>query len=116
MALIEMTGRGLGVVAAAAAALLWVYAIWFPSGGLTISGASVVVAGLMTLLAIFAGIASVKGHPRVLIAIFVASFLPVGGYLLGVDHWVRWIGVIDLALLAAALLMLWGRRATAAQS
>ena len=110
MGFIELTGRALGALAGASAALLWVYAIWFPSGGLTISGPSVVVAGLMAVLAIFAGIASVKGHAKVLVVIFVASFLPVGGYLLGVDHWLRWIGVIDAALPIAALLIRLGRR------
>jgi hypothetical protein len=99
-----------GALAGGVLALLWVYAIWFPSGGLTLAGPSIIVAGLMALLAIFGAIASSKGHSTVLLLIFIASFLPVGGYLLGVDHWLRWLGALDLMLLLAAGLIWWGAR------
>jgi hypothetical protein len=98
-------GRGLGVVAGAATTLIWVYAIYFPSGGLTISGVSIVVAALMGLLGLFVAIASVKGHAPVLFVAFVASFLPVGAYMLGVDHWLRLVGILDMLILTAGLLL-----------
>lgn len=113
MSLAAIAGRSVGSVAGGVLAVLWVYAIWFPSGGLTLAGPSIVLAGLMAVLAIFAAIAASKGHSTVLLLIFIASFLPVGGYLLGVDHWLRWLGVLDLLLLLAAALIWWGARAAA---
>jgi len=110
---LELSGRALGALVGATASVLWVCAIWFPSGGLTLSGASIVVAGLMALLAIFAVIASVKGHGLVLLGVFVASFLPVGAYLLGLEHWLRWVGALDALLVPAGLLILGGSRARA---
>jgi hypothetical protein len=109
-------GRVLGALAGALLSVAWTYAIWFPSGGLTLAGPSIIVAGLMALLALFAAIASLKGHKTVVLLIFIASFLPVGGYLLGVDHWLRWLGVLDLLLLAAAVLIWWGARGRAEPS
>lgn len=103
-------GRALGVVAGAMAAVLWVLAIWLPSSGLTLTGIEFVVALLMALAALFVVIASVHGHSLVLIVAFVASFFPVGFYLLGVDHWLSWAGRLDVCYLLAGGLMWFGRR------
>jgi hypothetical protein len=108
---LHLAGRALGVLSAALLCLVWLYAIWFPSGGLTITGLSVLVAGFMTLLAIVAGIASAKGHGPVVFGVFVVSFLPIGAYLLGVDHWLRWIGILDTLLLVAAAVIWVGKGA-----
>ena len=111
MYFVHLAGRALGVLSAVLLTLVWVYAIWFPGGGLTITGLSVLVAGFMTLLAIVAGIASAKGHSAVVFGTFVVSFLPIGAYLLGVDHWLRWIGILDTLLLVAAAAIWAGKRA-----
>ena len=65
---------------------------------------------LMMLFAIFAVIASLRGHGPVLMIMFIMSFFPVGGYLLGIPHWLRWIGVSDLGFLVAGLMIMYSTR------
>jgi hypothetical protein len=98
-------GRGLGVVCAALLASAWAFVLWVPSAGLTVSGISVVTALLLVTLAVFAGIAAAHGHAVVLALMFLASFFPVGAFLLPTDHWLKWVGWVDLGLLAAAVLI-----------
>src|SRR5687768_11509750 len=107
--LLNTFGRALGALCGAVLAFSWAFALWVPTAGLTLAGVSVVTALLLTVLALFAVIASLKGHPTVLVLLFLASFFPVGAFLLKVDHWLRWSGWIDLGLLAAAAL-LWTTR------
>lgn len=101
----KFAGRALGALSGAVTSILWMYAIWFPSPEISMSGVSVAVAWFMAMLAIFAIIASVKGHHVVLFVAFLASFLPVGAYLLYVRDWPRWIGVLNLVLLGASILL-----------
>jgi hypothetical protein len=110
LTLVSWIGRGLGIVASAICCVLWVAIIWFPSSGLEITGLSVIVAGMMALLALIAAIASFKGHAIVIFVVFVASFLPVGAYVLGAAHWVRFVGMLNVAMLAASLLIAVGNR------
>jgi hypothetical protein len=107
---VDVAGRALGALSGAALSILWMYAIWFPSTAVSMSGASVAVAWLMAMLAVFAVIASVKGHYKVLFIAFLAAFLPVGAYLLYVNDWPRWIGILDAALLLACVLIWQGAR------
>jgi ABC-type glycerol-3-phosphate transport system permease component len=109
-AAINWLGRALGVVCAAALAGIWAFVLWVPSAGLTVTGISVVTALLLVALAVFAAIAAVHGHPLVIALLFLASFFPVGVFLLPTDHWLKWVGWIDLGLLAAALLIFATRR------
>jgi hypothetical protein len=81
------------------------YAIWFPSPEISMSGVSVAVAWFMAVIAVFAIIASLRGHHVVLFIAFLASFLPVGAYLLYVRDWPRWIGILNLVLLGASILL-----------
>ena len=106
------TGRVLGLLAGAAVAVAWSFAMWVPTGGLTLSGMSFVVAFIMSSLGLLAMIAAWRSHTVVLFVVFVASFLPVGGYLMGTQHWLRWVGTVDLLFLLAGLLMWWSRRTT----
>jgi ABC-type glycerol-3-phosphate transport system permease component len=112
---INLFGRGLGLVCAASLAAAWAFVLWVPAAGLTVSGISVVTALLLVALAVFAGIAAVYGHALVIALLFLASFFPVGAFLLPTDHWLKWVGWIDLGLLVAAVLI-WatGRRAAVA--
>lgn len=102
---INWLGRGLGVVCAAALASAWAFVLWVPAAGLTVTGISVVTALLLVALAVFAGIAAVHGHALVLALLFVASFFPVGAFLMPTDHWLKSVGWLDLGLLAAAVLI-----------
>ena len=101
----ELAGRALGALSGAVTSVLWMYAVWFPSPEIKMEGAGVAVAWLMALLAVFAVIASVKGHHVVLFIAFLASFLPVGAFFLYVEDWPRWIGVLNIVLLLAAILI-----------
>ena len=103
--MVELAGRTLGVLSGAVTSVLWMYAVWFPSPEITMSGVSVAIAWLMALLAVFAVIASVRGHHVVLFIAFLASFLPVGAYLLYVRDWPRWIGILNVVLLLASVLI-----------
>lgn len=113
---IRDAGRGLGVTAGALNSAAWAYAMWMPLGELTLSGVDLVVAFVMCLASIVAVIAALHGQGLVLFGAFLVSFLPVGAFALTLDHWLGWIGVSDLALLAgAALIRFSGPRAPARQ-
>ena len=113
--IVNLLGRATGAVCAALLASAWAVALWVPAAGLTPTGISVVTALLLVALAIFAGIAAVYGHALVLALLFLASFFPVGAFVMPTDHWLRWVGWLDLGLLAAAVLIwLTSRRAAVA--
>jgi hypothetical protein len=107
---INWLGRALGIVCSAGLASAWAFALWVPSGGLTLEGVGGVGGALMSLvLAVFAGIASAHGHATVIALAFVASFFPIGVSLLPRDHWLQSAGWLDLGLLVAAVLI-WATR------
>ncbi len=110
---LHLLGRALGVVCGTTLSVAWVFALWVPSAGLTLAGASFVVGLLMAVLALFAVIASWRGHFTVVVLLFLASFFPVGVSLLPRAHWMHWVGWADVGLLAAAALMWVTRRACA---
>jgi hypothetical protein len=110
MKMLNLVGRGLGMLAGCTAAFLWMLAIWVPGAALSMTGVNLLVALLMALMALFAAIASLRGHVVVLVILFVASFLPVGLVLLGAEHWLRWVGYADLCYVGAAALIWLGRR------
>ena len=98
-----LLGQIIGTVSGVGTCALWMMAIWFPFSGLTLSGASLIVAIVMIMIALFAVIASINAHGGVLLFLFLASFFPVGLYLLGLSGWYRWIGVFNLGFLLAGL-------------
>jgi hypothetical protein len=106
---INWLGRGLGVACGAAIAAVWAFVLWVPSAGLTVTGISVVTALVLVVFGVFAAIAAAHGHALVVVLFFLASFFPVGAFLLPTDHWLRWVGWIDLGLLVAAILI-WSTR------
>jgi hypothetical protein len=106
---INWLGRAIGVVCASGLAAAWAFALWVPSGGLTLTGVSVVGALMFLVLALFAGIASAYGHATVIALAFLASFFPIGVSLLPRDHWLQLAGWLDLGLLVAAVLI-WSTR------
>jgi len=110
---INWLGRAVGLVCSAALASAWAYVLWVPSAGLTLTNFNVVTALLFVVLALFAGIAAVHGHAAVIALAFVASFFPIGVSLLPRDHWLQWVGWLDLGLLVSAVLI-WLSRPRAA--
>jgi hypothetical protein len=104
--ILHMAGRALGALCGGALSLGWAYALWVPTAGVALAGASVVlVALLMAALALFAAIASWRGHPTVVMLVFLASFFPVGLSLVPSEHWLRWLGYLDVGLLVGGLLI-----------
>lgn len=112
---IDWLGRAVGVVCAAALASAWAYTLWVPSAGLTLENLNVVTALFFVVLSIFAGIAAVYGHAAVIAFAFVASFFPIGVSLLPRDHWLQWVGWLDVGLLVSAVLI-WVSKPRAAAS
>ena len=102
---LNMLGRIVGSLTGIVLSVCWVVAMWIPTAGLTLSGISFVVALLMALLALFAMIASMRGHSAVVTLVFLASFFPVGLFLSTADHWLKWVGRLDVGFLVAALLL-----------
>jgi hypothetical protein len=108
--MLSMAGRAIGVLAGAAATLLWVAIMWFPVGGFMLEGIGMVVGAGMALFALVAAIGAFHGHAIVVFVCFVASFFGVGAFALNVDHWFRVFGVLDLLLLVASALIWWSAR------
>ena len=113
MKAVEYAGRGLGALSGAIVSVLWMVALWVPSAGFALTGINFVVALLMAMLALFAVIASVRGHALVLVVLFVASFLPVGLALADADHWMSWVARLNVCYLLAAGLIRLGQRGRA---
>ena len=62
MRIVDFVGRGIGAASGAIVAILWMLGVWMPTSGLALTGINFVVALLMALAAIFAVIASIRGH------------------------------------------------------
>ena len=108
---INLAGRALGLVCAAGLASAWAYVLWVPSSGLTLAYLNVVTGLLFVVLAVVAGIAAVHGHAAVIAVAFLASFFPIGISLMArQDHWLHWVGWLDVGLLVAAVLIWVTRR------
>jgi hypothetical protein len=109
-------GQFIGAASGIAACGLWFWVLATPQDTLLRSAVHMAVGILMMLLAMFAVIASLRGHGFALVIIFIVSFFPVGGYLLGIPHWLRWVGVSDLGFLAAGLMIMYSTRRAAHQA
>ena len=109
---VNKIGRALGALCGAALAVLWAFLFWVPSAGLTLPGTSAVGALMFAAFALFAMIASVRGHATVVMLLFLASFFPVGASLIRIDHWLRVVGWLDVGL-AVASVLLWLTRVRA---
>ena len=59
----------------------------------------------MSILAIVAVIASVRGHSIVLLLIFFVSFFPIGFFFLSEPYGLSWTGILNLGYLVGAVLM-----------
>lgn len=109
---IEIAGKAIGAIAGIIACGSWLAAMTLPDSGLKLSGLTLIVSVGMIFLAIFAVIASLRGHGVPLLVIFFASFFPVGLYLIGAPHPLKWVGVSNLGFLVAGLLIWRARKYT----
>lgn len=109
----QYAGKIIGAASGAAACGLWLWALGTPQGIFSMSAVHIAIGVLMMLFAIVAVIASVRGHGLALLIVFIMSFFPVGAYLYGIPHWLRWIGVVDFGFLVGGLMILYSTRKTA---
>jgi hypothetical protein len=104
-------GQLIGISAGAIAAMLWMLTLWIPDSSFSFNIGSMAVIFTMTILAVIAIVASLKGHAGVLIVIFGVSFFPIGLYVLGVPHWIQWVGFANMGYLMSAVII-WRFRVT----
>jgi hypothetical protein len=106
-----MLARVTGFLASGGIIILWMVLVFlspYGSGGVT--RGTYMVAGAMTLLALLGGAAVYKVKPYPLLGVFVASFVPVGFYMIGTPGIFKWIGVFNALFLVSGLLLLGNRR------
>jgi len=108
-------GKFIGAASGVAACGLWLWVLATPRDTFLLSAVHISVGVFMMVVAIFAVIASLRGHGLALVGMFIVSFFPVGGYFLGMPHWLRWIGVSNLGFLVAGLMILYSTRKVAHQ-
>jgi hypothetical protein len=98
-------GQITGIISGAVASLLWMMSLWLPETSFSFGIASMAVILIMIVLAVIVIVASLKGHSTALIVIFGISFFPVGLYMLGVPHWLQWVGLANIGYLFAGVII-----------
>ncbi len=98
-------GQLIGALSGIGVCALWSFAMWGPTSILSLSGTSFAGALVMSMLAIFAVIASVRGHGIALMVVFFFSFFPIGFFFLSEAHWLSWTGILNLGYLVGGALM-----------
>lgn len=109
-----MTGRTVLRCVAGGAALallvLWVFLVryLFQQAGGQPAPAVLMLPLLFFSLAFWAGVAAVRDEPMILVLAGGLSLVPVGGILLFMPGFVRWIGILDLVLVATGVALMRG--------
>jgi hypothetical protein len=102
--------RVLGVLAAMGILALWlIFAFANPYDPSGLAFDARLTTAVMIFLAGFGLLAALAGRPFWMAFIFAAMFVPVGFYVLGTPGLFMWIGILELAFLATALLMIFTR-------
>lgn len=103
-------GKWLGAAASSSALILWcvfVYANrFYPE---TVNEGTWTVQKLMLLLSAAGILTALAKKPFLMFLVFLASFFPIGLYLLGVPGWARLIGIADLLFAFSIVLLLSAR-------
>lgn len=95
-----------GALACVGAAALWmVFLFANPHGEGGRTAGTLFVAGAMIVLAAAGAVASIAGAPLWMGAVAAVSLCPLGFYLLGTPGVFLWIGLCNLVLLVAAVLL-----------
>jgi hypothetical protein len=98
-------GQFIGIVSGAVAAILWMMSLWAPDTSFTFNIASTAVVLFMIILAIVIIVASMKAHATVIVVAFGISFFPIGLYVLGIPHWIQWVGLANIGYLLAGVII-----------
>lgn len=103
--LIRTVGKVIGVVSGGVAAIMWTQLMWFGGFEWSQPFPVFVVAMIMVIISVAVVIAAFREHNRVLLFLFVISFFPIGISIITADHWIRWVGFVNLGYLLAGILM-----------
>lgn len=100
--------RALGALAAVALIVLWVFLVryLFQQSGSQPAPAVLMLPLLFFSLAAWAGVAALRGDPTIMIVAGVLSLVPVGLFLLFMPGFARWIGILDLSIIAMGVILL----------
>ena len=97
--------RLLGALISGVTALIWLGVLWLPSQSEVLDGHfGVVGAVVMLFVAILGVIAAQRGHGNLMLAMFLAAFLPIGAFMLWTTvPMYRLLGLLNLAYLLSAI-------------
>ena len=103
---LRVFGQLLGIIASSVTVLIWLAVLWLPSEGDVLGHFGVVGAALMLFFAIFGVIAAYRGHDKLMLAMFIAAFLPIGAFMLYTTQpMYRWLGLLNLIFLGATIIV-----------
>jgi hypothetical protein len=99
--------RLVGLAASVGVISLWsIFSFLNPYGYEGMSSAVYLIAALMIVLGVVGIVAVLTERSRLMVAVFVLSFVPIGFYLLGAPGLFRWIGIFNILFLLSGLVML----------
>lgn len=108
---LRRTAQWLGAFISAGTAAIWLGVLWLPSEREVLGHFGVVGAAVMLFIALLGTIAAHRGHANLMMGMFLAAFLPVGAYMLWTtEPMYRWLGLLNLAYFAMALIVRMTRR------
>ncbi len=104
--ILRRVGQAVGAIVSSITTVIWLAVLWLPSERDVLGHFGVVGAVLMLFFAILGVIAAHRGHGNLMLAMFLAAFLPVGAFMLWTTQpMYRWLGLLNLIYLAAALVV-----------
>jgi hypothetical protein len=114
---VRLLGQVLGAVVSGVTAIIWLAVLWLPAEREVLGHFGVVGAALMLFFAILGVLAAHRGHGNFMLGIFLAAFLPIGAFMLWTTQpMYRWIGLLNLLYLAAAIMVRTSRSASGASA
>lgn len=114
---VRIAGQVLGAVVSSITALVWLAVLWLPSEREVLGHFGVVGAVVMLFFAILGALAAHRGHSNLMLGMFMAAFLPIGAFMLYTEQSMyRWIGLLNLLYLLAAIIVRVTRSAAVPQT
>ena len=102
----RLAAQLLGAAISGATALIWLGVLWLPSEREVLGHFGVVGAAVMLFIAILGVIAALRGHGNLMLAMFLAAFLPVGAFMLWTTApMYRLLGLLNLCYLVTAFIV-----------
>jgi hypothetical protein len=111
---LRLIGQVSGAIVSSITALIWLAVLWLPSEREVLGHFGVVGAAVMLFIAILGVLSAHRGHGNFMLAMFLAAFLPVGAFMLWTTQpMYRWLGLLNLLYLIAAIVVRSTRSAVA---